>query len=101
MTTTAGNPPANAHRDELTVLRQRLHRISGQVLGIDKMIAERRPSGEVLIQVAAIQGALRAVALQVLTQHTRTAVGAAATGTRSPTDVTDEITALTNLIVRD
>ncbi len=52
----------------LTPLRRRLRRVSGQVLGIERMLAENRSCEDVLIQLAGVQGAC-AVAQQVLATH--------------------------------
>jgi DNA-binding FrmR family transcriptional regulator len=45
----------------------RLARIEGQVRGIGKMIAERRPCDQVLMQVMAARAALEKVAAAVVT----------------------------------
>jgi DNA-binding FrmR family transcriptional regulator len=65
---------------ELSPLRRRLRRVAGQVLGIERMLAEDRSCEDVLIQLAAVQGALRAVGHQVLACHLADAVGAVQTG---------------------
>lgn len=59
-----------------TLLR-RLKRIEGQVRGIAQMIDDDRYCIDVLTQVAAIQSALDAVALQLLEDHTRGCVASA------------------------
>lgn len=52
-------------------LLKRLNRIEGQVRGVAQMITADRYCVDVLTQVAAIQSALDAVALQLLEDHTR------------------------------
>lgn len=86
--------------EEIRLLRQRLHRIGGQVLGLERMIADGRPCGEVLVQLAAAQGALRALGLQLLALHTRTVLDAVADATASPAEIADELTALATLLTR-
>jgi len=51
-------------------LLKRLHRIEGQVRGVAKMVEEDRYCVDVLTQVAAIQSALDATAMQLLANHT-------------------------------
>ena len=52
-------------------LLKRLNRVEGQVRGVAQMIQGDRYCVDVLTQVAAIQSALDAVALQLLEDHTR------------------------------
>lgn len=52
-------------------LMKRLNRVEGQVRGVAQMIQDDRYCVDVLTQVAAIQSALDAVALQLLEDHTR------------------------------
>ncbi|MBX9903598.1 MAG: metal-sensitive transcriptional regulator [Burkholderiales bacterium] len=52
-------------------LLKRLNRVEGQVRGVAQMIQDDRYCVDVLTQVAAIQSALDAVALQLLEDHTR------------------------------
>ena len=65
-----GRPPVrHVHRAGKEALGKRIHRIEGQVRGVGRMIEEDRYCIDVLTQVAAIQSALDAVALQLLEQH--------------------------------
>ncbi len=50
-------------------LTKRLHRIEGQVRGIEKMIDEDRYCVEVLTQIAAVKTALEQVGAKLLEQH--------------------------------
>lgn len=52
-------------------LLKRLNRVEGQVRGVAQMVQDDRYCVDVLTQVAAIQSALDAVALQLLEDHTR------------------------------
>lgn len=58
-------------------LLKRLNRIEGQVRGVAQMVAGDRYCVDVLTQVAAVQSALDAVALQLLEDHTRGCVAGA------------------------
>lgn len=67
-------PVVQPHKDALL---KRLNRIEGQVRGVAQMIGTDRYCVDVLTQVAAIQSALDAVALQLLEDHTRGCVAGA------------------------
>jgi DNA-binding FrmR family transcriptional regulator len=47
-------------------LRDRLARIEGQIRGLSKMIDERRPCDEVLVQIMAARAALEKIAAAVV-----------------------------------
>ncbi len=47
-------------------LRDRLARIEGQVRGLSKMIDDRRPCDEVLVQIMAVRAALEKIAAAVV-----------------------------------
>jgi DNA-binding FrmR family transcriptional regulator len=47
----------------------RLRRIEGQVQGIQRMVEEDKPFGDILLQVTAVQGALEQVQKLLLGQH--------------------------------
>ena len=63
-------------RDEEMIknLKKRLNRIAGQINGVSKMIDENRYCGDVLIQIAAIENALKEVGYIVLKDHMLTCV---------------------------
>ncbi|HYZ76797.1 MAG TPA: metal-sensitive transcriptional regulator [Gaiellaceae bacterium] len=62
-------------------LVKRLHRIEGQVRGIERMIVEERYCIDVLTQIAAANTALEALALEILGDHVSHCVaGALASG---------------------
>ncbi len=47
----------------------RLNRISGQIDGIKKMIADNRYCPDIIIQIRAVRSALRAVESKILAKH--------------------------------
>ncbi len=62
-------------------LVKRLHRIEGQVRGIERMIEEDRYCVDVLTQIAAVTTALESLAFKILDDHVRHCVtGAIASG---------------------
>ena len=65
-----------AHPHSGAVLK-RLNRISGQVRGVTGMVEEGRYCVDILTQIAAIQSALDAVAMQLLEHHTHGCVQSA------------------------
>jgi DNA-binding FrmR family transcriptional regulator len=50
-------------------LAKRLHRIEGQVRGIERMVSEDRYCIDVLTQIAAVSTALESLALEILDDH--------------------------------
>jgi DNA-binding FrmR family transcriptional regulator len=56
---------------EKPALVKRLHRIEGQVRGIEKMVEDDRYCIDILTQIAAATTALDALALQILDDHIR------------------------------
>ena len=54
---------------EKETLTKRLHRIEGQIRGIEKMVADDRYCIDILTQISAIQAALDKVALGLLDDH--------------------------------
>jgi len=59
--------PGYAH--DKAALTKRLHRIEGQVRGIEKMIDEDRYCVDVLTQIAAVKTALEQVGAKLLEDH--------------------------------
>jgi DNA-binding FrmR family transcriptional regulator len=57
--------------DDKDRIKKRLHRISGQVGGLERMVDEERYCIDILTQVSAVQAALDKVALALLGDHTR------------------------------
>jgi CsoR family transcriptional regulator, copper-sensing transcriptional repressor len=66
--------------DKQTIAR-RLHRIEGQVRGIERMVEDDRYCIDVLTQIAAVTTALESLALKILDDHVNHCVaGAVASG---------------------
>ena len=55
-------------------MKSRLHRMVGQLNGIEKMLDEGRYCGDILIQISAIESALQALGYMVLQDHLETCV---------------------------
>jgi CsoR family transcriptional regulator, copper-sensing transcriptional repressor len=58
-------------------LIKRLHRIEGQVRGIERMVDEERYCVDILTQIAAVSTALETVSVKLLEDHVRHCVGEA------------------------
>jgi DNA-binding FrmR family transcriptional regulator len=83
MTTTAAEqaPPEYGYHAQKDALIKRLHRIEGQVRGIERMVADDRYCIDVLTQIGAVSTALESLAFQILDGHVRHCVaGALASG---------------------
>ena len=64
------HPTGHVHDEQsLKQIINRLSRIEGHIRGIKTMVKESRPCPEVLIQIAAIRGALSSVARIILDEH--------------------------------
>ena len=62
-------------------LVKRLHRIEGQVRGIERMVEEERYCIDILTQISAVNTALEALAFKILDDHVNHCVaGALASG---------------------
>ena len=58
-------------------LRTRLHRVEGQVRGIERMVEEDRYCIDILTQIAAVSTALESVSVKLLEGHVRHCVAEA------------------------
>jgi DNA-binding FrmR family transcriptional regulator len=58
-------------------LVKRLHRIEGQVRGIERMLEDDRYCIDILTQIAAVNTALESLAFQLLDQHVKHCVAGA------------------------
>ena len=68
------------HTDKATLIK-RLHRIEGQVRGLEKMVEDDRYCIDVLTQISAVNTALESLAFRILDQHVQHCVaGAIASG---------------------
>ncbi len=67
------------HNEEsLRRIVNRLSRIEGHIRGVKTMVQESRPCPEVLVQVAAVRGALDRVARMILDEHLTECIARAA-----------------------
>ena len=72
-------------------LVKRLHRIEGQVRGVEKMVEDDRYCIDVLTQIAAVNTALESLAFKILDEHVRHCVaGALASGDEADAHVKTE-----------
>jgi DNA-binding FrmR family transcriptional regulator len=62
---------------EKEALVKRLHRIEGQVRGIERMVEDERYCIEILTQIAAATTALESVAFKILDEHVNHCVAGA------------------------
>lgn len=56
-------------KDEMQKIVNRLKRIEGQVRGIQKMVEEDRYCVDILVQISAIQSALKQVGFSITERH--------------------------------
>ena len=72
---------AHGYSVDKEALVRRLHRIEGQVRGIERMVDEDRYCIDVLTQIAAVNTALESLAFRILDDHVNHCVaGAMASG---------------------
>lgn len=75
-----GHTHGHTHSEEsLKRIVNRLSRIEGHVRGIKTMVHEGRPCPDVLVQVAAVRGALDRVARLILDEHISECISRAVT----------------------
>jgi DNA-binding FrmR family transcriptional regulator len=81
MTDTATEPVHYGYHADKGTLTKRLHRIEGQIRGIEKMVADDRYCIDILTQLGAVSTALDSLAFQILDGHVKHCVaGAMASG---------------------
>jgi CsoR family transcriptional regulator, copper-sensing transcriptional repressor len=71
-TQAVGGPSAHSHihsEESLRGIVNRLSRIEGHIRGVKTMVQESRPCPDVLVQIAAVRGALNRVARIILDEH--------------------------------
>jgi DNA-binding FrmR family transcriptional regulator len=90
--------PEPLYADRHSPLRKRLRRVAGQITGIERMLADDRSCEDVLIQLAAVQGALRAVGQQVLACRLEKAMGAVGKGELPAVAAAEEAAHLAGLL---
>jgi CsoR family transcriptional regulator, copper-sensing transcriptional repressor len=72
---------SHGYAEDKQKLVRRLHRIEGQVRGIERMVEEDRYCIDVLTQIAAVNTALESLAFMILDDHVNHCVaGALASG---------------------
>ena len=67
------------HGYDKDALKKRLHRIEGQVRGIERMVDDDRYCIDVLTQISAVNTALESLAFKILDEHVRHCVAGALT----------------------
>jgi DNA-binding FrmR family transcriptional regulator len=78
MSKTEAKPVYGYHVDKPALIK-RLHRIEGQVRGIEKMVDDDRYCIDILTQISAVNTALESLAYKILDEHVRHCVAAALT----------------------
>ncbi len=90
MTETA-HTHTHGYAENKEALVKRLHRIEGQVRGIERMVEDDRYCIDILTQIAAANTALESLALTILDDHVRHCVaGALASGDEADAAVKTE-----------
>ncbi len=79
MTTTAEPAHVHGYAKDKDALIKRLHRIEGQVRGIERMLDEGRYCIDILTQIAAVNTALESLGFKILDEHVRHCVAGAFT----------------------
>lgn len=91
----------NVHADDKAKNLARLKRIEGQVRGIAKMVEDDRYCADVLVQISAVQEALRGVGKELMRHHLRHCAAKAMQGAPAEADAMhDEILGLMYTHVR-
>ena len=70
---------AHGYTHDKDALVKRLHRIEGQVRGIERMVEDNRYCIDILTQIAAVNTALESLAFRILDDHVRHCVAHALT----------------------
>jgi DNA-binding FrmR family transcriptional regulator len=79
--TDVATAPTWGYTADKPALTKRLHRIEGQVRGIEKMVDQDRYCIDIITQISAVTTALEAVAFKILDEHVNHCVaGAIASG---------------------
>ena len=68
---------AHGYTKDKEALVKRLHRIEGQVRGIERMLEDNRYCIDILTQIAAVNTALESLAFKILDEHVRHCVAGA------------------------
>jgi DNA-binding FrmR family transcriptional regulator len=82
---------AHGYSKDKDALVKRLHRVEGQVRGIERMVEDDRYCIDILTQIAAVNTALESLALKILDEHVRHCVaGALTSGDKADASVKTE-----------
>ena len=88
-------PHPHVHSEEsLRSIINRLSRLEGHIRGIKTMVQESRPCPDVLVQIAAVRGALDRVARLILDEHLTECIGRAAQAGNIEVEIQELKTAL-------
>ncbi len=74
-----GHEHHHGYHEQKDALIKRLHRIEGQVRGIERMVSTDRYCIDILTQVSAVSTALDSLAFQILDEHVKHCVAGALT----------------------
>lgn len=74
---TDGRATGHGYARDKNALVKRLHRIEGQVRGIERMVEDDRYCIDVLTQISAVTTALESLAVRILDEHVRHCVAGA------------------------
>ena len=96
---TETSTPSRGYGATKEQLVKRLHRIEGQVRGIERMVEDDRYCIDVVTQISAVQAALDKVALGLLDQHARHCV-VEGHGEGKPEEMTDELMGAVGRLMR-
>lgn len=97
---TESSTPTHGYTPEKDRLIKRLHRIEGQVRGIEKMVEEDRYCIEILQQMSAIKAAMDKVALGILDDHVQHCMAAGADDPVRRDEMTTELMSAVSRLVR-
>jgi CsoR family transcriptional regulator, copper-sensing transcriptional repressor len=87
------------HGYDKAALTKRLHRIEGQVRGVERMVEDDRYCIDILTQISAVSTALESLALEILDDHVSHCVaGALASG--KPAEANEKATELLDAVRR-
>ena len=91
MTAISEQQAQHGYHDQKDALIKRLHRIEGQVRGIERMVGNDRYCIDILTQIGAVSTALESLAFVILDEHVRHCVAhALASGDEAEADAKAE-----------
>jgi CsoR family transcriptional regulator, copper-sensing transcriptional repressor len=83
--------PSYGYTKDKEAIVKRLHRIEGQVRGVERMVEDDRYCIDILTQIAAVNTALESLAFKILDEHVRHCVaGALSSGDEQDAQVKTE-----------